>query len=63
MGQGRDTERDGKADKHLDGQTDMTKLLVVIDNFLNSPKEDLIDEREAPFPIALNLFCILILFV
>jgi len=35
-------QRYRKADRQLDGQTDMTKLLVAIDNFVNSPKEDLI---------------------
>jgi len=44
-------------------QTDMTKLLVAINNFVNSPKEDLTVEREAPCPIALDLFCIIILLV
>jgi hypothetical protein len=42
----------------LDGQTDMTKLLVAVDHFVNSPIQDLIVEREAHVPIALDLFCV-----
>jgi len=42
---------------------DMTKLLVAIENFVNSPKENLIVERIAPFPITLDLFGIIILLV
>jgi hypothetical protein len=56
-------QRDRKADWQLDGQTDMTKLLVAIDNFVNSSKEDLISQHEALFPIALDLICIIILLV
>jgi len=56
-------QRERKADRQLDGRTDMTKLLVAIDNFVNSSKEDLIAQHEALFPIAVELICTIILLV
>jgi hypothetical protein len=59
----KDRKAGRQAGSQLDGRTDMTKLLVAIDNFVNSPQKDLIIERKAHLPIALDLFCIIILLV